>query len=331
MQTLDVGESGTITTAWYKANGDATEPDSILLTIHPPTGAPIVKTKGDMTQGATVDVWFYNQIVALDGLWRYDVEGVVAGATVRLPSGQFLVGVDGQAGPCEPWATWDEVAACNTADFSTLDSAQRESILDVASSIMFDLSGRRYTGICQKTRSLCVACAQCGWRWGGDIWNAWCSCEPFDSIDLGPNTHAVWNVTVDGAILDPSEYTLVNHRLLARLNDMMWPRGIDVSDPAAFAATWAQGRAIPPGGRKAVALFAAEMALSCLGKACQLPQRVSTLTREGTTYTLIDSMKMISEERTGIYLVDLWLTADKKGRKAKPALFAPGAHTTRAY
>lgn len=325
MQTLDVGEIATINTKWYNASLAAAEPSAITLTVHPPIGVDIVKTKADMGVGAssdgnapTLDVWSYSQLVTLAGLWRYDVEGVVDGNAVVLPSGTFLVGVEDRTGPCEPWCTWEEVSACNDgADAAS--SGQREYAIDLASEILFNVTGRRYTGVCQTTRSLCYACFTCR--------PFVCTCEPANAVDLGRlPVWGAWDVVVGGVTLDPTAYTIIDRRWLTRLDGDVWPSGGDVTDPDAFRLTLASGHLVPLGGRRAAALFASEIALGCLDDdACQLPQRVNTIVREGTTYVVLDSLKMIEDARTGIPMTDLWVAADAKGRHGKSGAFMPGA------
>ena len=328
MQTLDVGEVASIDTQWWDKDGDAAEPSAITLTITDPTGAQTTIVKAAMTgsesvPGSTVDdVWTALQLVTVEGAWRYVPEGTVDGALVTQPEQVFLVAINTSTGPCEPWCTWEEVESCTNADFSGIDSAQRESIIDAASEILFDLRDRIYGGICVTTRSLCTACRICSWI---------CSCEPHSGIDLGADVVGVWDVIVDGVTLDPSAYTVVNQRMLVRTDGQSFPRGIDVTDLLAFRATWAHGRAVPEGGRRSAALFAAEIAKSCIGVACQLPQRVSNITREGITYTILDSMPLIKEGRTGIALVDLWVVADKQGARPRARMFSPGAAATRRY
>lgn len=325
MQTLDVGEVAQIATQWWDSDGDAAEPTAITLTITKPDGTIVTVLKAAMTGSesgsvaGTQDVWTALQTADQAGVWRYTPVGTVDTALVTQEERVFLVGVDAPSGPCEPWCTWDEVTACVTDGLlDGLNSAAREVTIDIASEIVFNLDGRYYPGICQKTKSLCIECLTCR--------RHHCGCAPRDTIDLGGRypVYAAWDVVVDGETLAPAAYTVYKRRHLALLEGT-WPRGTDILDPAAFRATWAFGRPVPPGGRRAAALFAAEIAKGCLQMDCQIPQRVSSITREGVSYPVLDSLSMIAEGRTGVALTDLWVVADLQSRKPRPGFFSPGA------
>lgn len=321
MQTLDVGEIASITTDWYDGDDQAAEPSAITLTIHPPSGAPIVKAKADLTgseSGAAtgvLDRWTYAQTVTAEGLWRYDLEGVVAGATVKLPGGRFLVAPNTRTGPCEPWCTWDEVEQCGPASISALDPAQREAVIDFASEILWNLSGRVYSGICETTRSLCYACRRC--------YPEACGCAPLNGLDLGVGgpVWGVWDVIVDGVAV--TDVRVVNRRWLVRDDAQGWSSGWNVADPDAFRASWAYGRRVPPGGRRAAALFAAEVARTCPPGVCTLPDGTTSINAEGVTYVI--DPDVFQRGHTGIALVDEWLEADRTGRRSPPRMFHPNA------
>ena len=156
------------------------------------------------------------------------------------------------------------------------------------------------------------------------------SADCSDSLTTG-------SVAVRTIELPPSAYTVRGRRWLVRLDGQVWPSGWfsvppmpDQPDPNEFRVSWAYGRIPPLGGKMAAAQFALEIAKRCAGdKTCQLPQRVSNITREGVSYTILDTMQTIADGRTGIATVDLWLLADKRGRQPRPHLYAPYVGATR--
>lgn len=325
MQYLDVGELAMPEAHFYDVDGEGAEPSAITLTVTKPDGTVLSFDKGDLTQGATTADWYMPIVVDVAGLWRFTYTGTMPTSEVT-EDGSFYVGGDQRTGPCEPWCSWEHVTNCTSSTaLDALDSAQREDAIDQASEILWNITGRVYSGICQTTRSLCLACSSC--------YPSICRCEPVNGFDLGIRAPVLgaWDVIVDGETLDASEYRVVNRRWLARTDGQAWPSGWNLldDDPIRFRATWAYGRPIPRGGRRAAALFTAEIAKACAGQACQIPQRVTQITREGISYTVLDSMQMITEGRTGIALVDLWVAADKKGRRQGPRVFNAGAASGR--
>lgn len=322
MQTQDIGEPRQLTSSWYNADGEGVEPSLITLTVTHPDGSIDSYTKAALTMGATTAEWYRWITPNANGLWRYTFVGTIDGFPVQQ-DGSFLVGEGSSsspAGPCEPWTTWAEVAECGAP--TNLTPAQQELAVDQASEILFNLSGRFYTGICETTRSLCFGCSIC--------YPTCCDCGPAGSIDLGAPTWGAWDVYVDGVKLLPSAYKIVARRYLTRLDGQAWPSGWDVTDPYSFRATWAQGLPIPGGARRAAQQFAVEIAKSCGNDAsCQLPKRVTNVVREGVTYTILDSMQYIKEGRTGLPMVDLWLVADREGRRGKPRIYHPAAPRVR--
>lgn len=323
MQTLDIGEVRPVASHWYDTDGEPAEPTTITLVVTKPDGTETTTNKAGLTQGDTVADWYLDVTVDAVGLWRFTFTGDLNGQT-RTESGEFLVGVDSTPpGPCAPWCAWDDVVACTNVDLSSLNSAQREQAIDVATEILWNLTGRVYSGICTTTRSICLGCPMCFPRV--------CSCAPVNGVDLGIRAPvwAVWDVVVDGTTLDPSEYRLIDRRWLARADGTSFPSGWNLlDDPPRFRATWAYGRQVPEGGRRAAALLAAEVAKACAGQPCQLPAKATHVTREGVSFNLLDS-QMIEDGRTGVAMVDLWVVADRRGRRKRPRVFSPGAAAAR--
>jgi hypothetical protein len=65
---------------------------------------------------------------------------------------------------------------------------------------------------------------------------------------------------------------------------------------------------------------------------CALPQRVTSISRQGVSYTLLDSQDFIDDLRTGLYAVDLFLKTvnpDKARRKSR--VFSPDVPRARRY
>ena len=74
---------------------------------------------------------------------------------------------------------------------------------------------------------------------------------------------------------------------------------------------------LPPGTASTVAWLAAEYMKAFDGKACALPDRISNVTRQGVSWTILDPQDSSEKGRTGISRVDQWLeTAKRKPGRA---------------
>lgn len=337
MDEANVGAVVTLRGRFWKADGDPGDPAAVQLLFTNPSGSTTTKdypTPAELTREST-GVFAYGLALDDGGLWAYHFEGTGGDVTANTAEEFILVGSEASTGPCERWTTWDRVVACK-ASLSTVDDGVAQDLaIEVASELLWNLSQRRYPGLCTVTRSLCLECTSCGaawYWWGSDGFNDYgrgCGCGPLQRIDLGGNgdpVYAVREVIVDGDVLDPSAYRLYDQRWLARVDGEKWPTVADLTDPNAFQATWVRGVPIPAAARNAAAKLAAEIAAQCSGQACELPSRVTSVVREGVSYTILDSLKMIDEGRTGVYMVDMWLAAEKKGIVDEPGMVNPAGH-----
>lgn len=325
VEVFEPGEVAELTAQFYNDAGAPADPTTTTLTIIDPLGVSVPIT--DWTpigHHPGVGSFFYPLTIGdfPDGIYEWNYAGI-GNVSVKSGEGFLLVGTGIRTGPCEEWCTWAEVTACRT-DLAAADGNIRALAIETATEILWNLTERRYSGLCKTTRSLCMACSGCGggWAWDGGWWGSSCRCAPSESIYLGPNVRGVLKVTVLGVDLPRSAYRVDDGRLV-RIDNLPWPGGTDLTDPAAFRATWVAGNPIPRGARRAAAKYAAEIAAQCLKKACQLPERVTSVVREGVSYTILDSLKMIDEGRTGLPSVDLWIGADRRGQEPGPGMSHP--------
>lgn len=66
---------------------------------------------------------------------------------------------------------------------------------------------------------------------------------------------------------------------------------------------------IPPGAGRAASRLAMEYVKSLRGKPCSLPERITTVTRQGATWTVLDPQDFLSRGLVGFAPVDQWLSA----------------------
>lgn len=220
----------------------------------------------------------------------------------------------GQTSTCGLWATQDDLGApCATGMFAP-GLVQR--MLQVASDILYELSGGQFSGLCTTTvhpmSSDCMPRGSLLWtrmrpdeRVGGSLGKR---------ITLGVYPLvSVSEVVIDGAVLDPDAYRIEDQRWLTRIDGGVWP-WVDADwqqDPDAFRVVCGYGQAPPPAGVAAAAELACQLLLATDPNAegCVLPQRVQAISRQGVSMAILDPMDFLREGRTGIYLVDLFLEA----------------------
>lgn len=264
-------------------------------------------------------------------------------------------------GPCE---SWDLDLSCVLVSGTLPDlclgdgTPVPQSIIDsatlAASQLVWALTGRQF-GVCEVTIRPCRRCANecCLPQFTGDSlsygypWypfhqadGTWiniacpceneCSCTKLCEILLPSPVCSVEEVLIDGVIIDPATYRVDDFRKLVRVGDECWPRCNNLTLPDSEEGTWSvtltYGKPIPEIVRLAAAEFAGELIKGCMGGPCKLPQRLSTITRQGVTVSFLDSFDMLQGGLTGLYLVDLAIKTFNPSRLTRrPAIWSPDA------
>lgn len=257
---------------------------------------------------------------------------------------------------CAPWA--DEADLCAPCDEYTVPGDLLADCLQAASEVLYALSGRQWSGECTDTV-----------RPGGIPYDQWLGLRPWPTVHgdrywqgyrgpwplgLAPVAEVVLGgypitevtqVKLDGVVLvDGTDYRVDNWRTLVRLANSqgmprVWPawQRMDLADTevGTWSVTFKHGTAPPAMGRRACALLACELAKACdpsvFGDGdCLLPERVTTIARQGVTAVVLDPMAFLDEGKTGIYQVDLFLTAANPGRLNRAATSTTTASRRRA-
>jgi hypothetical protein len=223
--------------------------------------------------------------------------------------------------------------------------------------LVWALTGRQFGQCCVKIRPCRKSCNPCpdvpgfGWGPGGygvgpngygpalidGLWYniscnscSECSCTQICQIPLPYPTCCIQEVKIDGIVIDPETYRIDEFRRLVRLDDDCWPFCQDLTKEDTEEGTWSvslcYGRPVP----ELILLAAGEMACQLIkqtaGLPCQLPQRMSSITRQGVTVGFLDPMEFFGNRQTGIYLVDLAvMTFNPHKLTRRPAIWSPDA------
>jgi hypothetical protein len=219
--------------------------------------------------------------------------------------------------------------------------AKRERFERMAAEYLWRYSGRQF-GLCEGTIRPCRQESYAGrstygsgpgagspWRptlVGGEWFNVGCGaghadlcgCQYGQSLTFETAVHDVTSVEIDGTTLDPSAYRVDDRRYLVRQDGGRWPYCQDLSKPLGEPGTWAVtvqvGSPTPAGGQIAAGRLACELAKAASGdKACGLPQRWQSITRQGVTISAaLDSFEGLDEGKTGIWVIDSWVASVTK-------------------
>lgn len=257
---------------------------------------------------------------------------------------------------CEDWCTVEDVIGVSDSGSATcgpcapkegdppLDEALIADAISLASEVLYGLTGEQFGGLCEQTFRPCAR-RRC-WAGRRRVWNQPtgsafngascacplerpCGCARLHRVELPAwPVAAVLQVLVDGVELDPSAYRVDEERWLVRLDGDGWPVCQDLEaagdQPDTFQVTVTAGVERPPGGRIAAAKYACELARSWCGQECDLPGRVTAVTRQGVTYSFDSSARLVAEGRVGLASVDAWVRSVNggDGQLQAPALIA---------
>lgn len=78
--------------------------------------------------------------------------------------------------------------------------------------------------------------------------------------------------------------------------------------PKRIAVTYTIGDNLPPGALAAVLNLASEYANALCGKKCNLPERVTSIVRQGVSWVLLDPQDFIDKGLVGISRIDSWIS-----------------------
>lgn len=131
----------------------------------------------------------------------------------------------------------------------------------------------------------------------------------------GTPVRHVAKVSQGGVDLDPSEYKVVNGSYLQLSG---------TKDVCGLEVTYTYGVNIPTGGQRAARKMAMELVKGWGGEDCDLPERVTNVSRQGMSFSIMDPQDFLDDGRTGVYEVDLFLRASNPDKARKPArVFSP--------
>lgn len=230
------------------------------------------------------------------------------------------------------WVTTDELGTT----YSTSEYA--EDAIRTASYLLWGMSGRKYTGTTTVSERYITSINALRYQGtsaknfyphlvAGDVYNVptedWTDSayqsdgtSSLSRIRLrGKPVHQVHLVRslYDGKIVSPDKYYVAEHSSLIAYQGTPWP-------PGNIEVTYSYGALPPAAGRQAAKLLAIELIKLWSGSDdCMLPQRVTSVSRQGVSFTILDNQEFLNELRVGIYAVDLFLKVANPMKSLMPA------------
>jgi hypothetical protein len=243
---------------------------------------------------------------------------------------------------CGPWATVEDVPEKWRGDKA---DDQWARWLLVASETLFHLSGEKWRGAgCTYTAELRGHPPEQGsgaWpyyrSWGMTHsspsywwfplasvawWPVYRETDPMPYAVRLPHDEVteIVSVTMNGTALDPTTYRLARGNWLERTDGRSWTAWFDH-----LVVEYGYGNAPTEAGVQACLTLANEIGKAeCGDNTCRLPKRVTSITRQGVSIAVIDSMDFFKIRKTGLPDVDLWLTAvNPNGRQRRARVLSP--------
>lgn len=261
--------------------------------------------------------------------------------------------------PCGAWISADDLVACQ----NDVGSVALAEVSVIASMLMYELSGRQFSGLCgpvtvRPCRNACgpgwgTAGAWSwgywsgdwgyGWYWGNEAGGRRCGCGYDSNVELaGYPVREVTEVKIGGQVLAPTfddgspQYRLDQWRYLTRLSDpaspgfgLHWPacQRLDLEDtePGTWAVSYTYGVDPPPLGVEAAKQIGCQLLLAIQGKPCSLPANVVQVTRQGASFLKAAPLAAVLRSGgTGLLMVDAFIAQVNPNRlRRRPSVFSP--------
>jgi hypothetical protein len=231
-----------------------------------------------------------------------------------------------------------------------VDEEELERWTLVASQILFALSGRRIGPCPVVVRPCRRACLESspfisfqgsgssgGWipYIGADgLWRnasvcgcrSDCSCGELCEVYLPGPVYDITSVDIGGQGLAPDQYRVDAPGRLVRVGGGCWPDCQDMAaapgEPDTFTVTYRVGLPVDEAAVAAVSEMTCHLLKGCGGSGscgCKSNRNLTRLVRQGVEMDLADPTVIYSEGRTGLPLVDLWLTVVNPYRQTSPS------------
>lgn len=206
---------------------------------------------------------------------------------------------------------WPIDDSCLGEEWEAMDEDIQQRSLALASNTLRRLTGYRVGG-CPITVRPCKQDCGSGARWGypysGYGWfnpyidnsGVWhndcgcrhdCSCTVLCTVNLPGPVGVIYEVKVDGAVVDEADYRMDGNSLIWMGTDACpWPVCQNLALPdtevGTFSVNYLNSFPVDGLGAYAAGILAKEYGLACNNQGCRFPATVTAITRMGTTFEI---------------------------------------------
>lgn len=218
----------------------------------------------------------------------------------------------------KPWITLHDLINYHP-DVAGISADIALDCIETATEILYGLSGRKYNG--RRFAHELYSCnhgGMCGRRAMGYSHNRR-DHDPIIQLRARP-VQKILQVSLDstGVILPPALWRLVDSRYLEPTRAGGW------SPCQGVRVTYVYGVEPTRAAKTAALTLAGNLALMHRGSdACRLPERVTSVSRQNLSFSVLDPQDFLADGRTGLYEVDLFLKTvnpDKARARARVVL-----------
>lgn len=382
--SIDRGDTRRLTVTIYVGQA-LTDPASLTFRFRTPAGVETTYIFGVDAQIVhdTAGVFHADLLLDQAGPWTYQWQST---SPAQTQGDTLLVGPDPldaqgpapRGGACQPWVAATDVAAQRSVAAAIAKAAlpagdaagMCQQAARAASDILYELSGRMFTGACGPVTirpvsrptdgdfrgslgsmgyfsswgSCGVGASSYGFGETGARSHYGCSNPPEIELGVYPVT-TITEVKIDGVVIPADEYLLADFRTLVRMLPAAdapatqrygFPtcQRLDLPDtePGTFSVTMLYGQPPPAGGVAAALALAEFLILPSLGDCSKFPTRVTNITRQGVSAQVASVMDIVKDGKTGVYPADLWLMSVNPNKLARPAaVWSPDTGRPRRY
>ena len=340
MTTLVQNVGGTLTAEFFEYAGGPlvdllANPSIAIQAISDGTIAVGPTTVGVQHPAVGVYTYNWNGIASAGSYLAIWNGSAVSGTPVQASEIFLLVAAAQGTGAGTVPCGWEVDTGC-CDEFATAYSAEVQAAAkEYGAMVVWAATGRRF-GLCTKTVRPCGRTVPwtdnvAGYFWADGTWypyifngvwrNCWagcatgpwscCTCRPDCQVWLPGPVNSIVEVSVDGELIDPTTYRVDDGQWLVRTHDVStedcWPICQDYnlnSGTGVFSVTYQRGLPVPSVLLRAAGELACEWAKNCVGQACRLPQRVTSIARQGVNVSLADMDALLLNGLTGVVTVD---------------------------